>query len=80
MLTKAFWVGAAERAVRAAAAALLAVLAADKLDSLRFAPWEAYGTTAVVAAAVSLLTSMVASQVGPGGSASTVYDRPEDRR
>lgn len=78
MLTKAFWAGVAERMVRATASSLLAALAADKLDSLRSVPWEAYLTVAVVAAATSFLMSMAGSQVGPAGSPSTVYDRPND--
>lgn len=80
MWSKAFWVGAIERVIRTAAQALLAMLAADKIEALGSVPWAAYLTVAAVAAATSLLMSLTvgAASVGPPGSASAVADRPRD--
>lgn len=80
IFSKAFWTGAAERMIRAAAASMLGMLVSDKTDTLASVRWQAYLTVAVLAALGSLLMSLVATGTGAGptGSASAVYDRPRD--
>ena len=68
MWTKAFWLDASERAVVAVAAALLPLLGAGKVDLLSV-PWRADLGVALGALVVSVLTSIVGSQVGNKGTA-----------
>lgn len=85
MWTKAFWKGAAERMIRAFAAAFLAVMIGPNVLNpagvdVRHVGWEDAASFGLGAAVVSLLLSIIANatDVGPTGSASMVYDRPRD--
>lgn len=69
MRSKAFWVDAGERAVRTFAQALIAAIAAG-LVITDAAAWGFALLTAVVAALVSLLTSVAGSAVGDPDSPS----------
>lgn len=68
MWTVAFWKAAAERAVRAFAAALASIMTADGFGLLD-ADWTARLTAAAMAGLISLLLSVAASQVAPTGYA-----------
>ena len=63
MRSKAFWIDAAERAVRTFAQALVAVLVAGFVFT-DAAAWGEALLSAAIAALVSLLTSVAASGVG----------------
>ena len=63
MRTAAFWLDAAERAVRTFAQALVAVLAAGFVVT-DGAAWTEALLSAAIAALISLLTSVAASGVG----------------
>ena len=69
MRTTAFWIDAAERAVRTFAQALVAVLVAGFVFT-DAAAWGEALLSAAVAALVSLLTSVAASGVGDPASPS----------
>ena len=69
MRTTAFWIDAAERAVRTFAQALVAVLVAGFVFT-DAAAWGEALLSAAVAALVSLLTSVAASGVGDAESPS----------
>ena len=69
MRTAAFWIDAAERAVRTFAQALVAVLVAGFVFT-DAAAWGEALLSAAVAALVSLLTSVAASGVGDAESPS----------
>ena len=77
MRTTAFWIDAAERAVRTFAQALVAVLVAWFVFT-DAAAWGEALLSAAVAALVSLLTSVAASGVGDPESPSFV-DEGESR-
>ena len=77
-MSRAFWSGAAERAVKTAAQTLLALLGAGALDVLHV-PWTGGLSVAAGAAVLSLLTSIVSAPASPTGSPSLVQDRPGDR-
>ena len=70
MWTKAFWLDALERAIKTGAQVLIGsftgLTAVDELD------WTAVGITTGVAVVLSLLTSIVSSQVGSPSDASLV--------
>ena len=80
MLTKAFWVDALERAVRAGAWCLLSLLvhgaatAGGDLSQIQInlltLPWLTYLGIALGSMAASLLASLAGSQVGAKGTAS----------
>jgi hypothetical protein len=76
MWTRAFWVAAGERAIRAAAATVLsALVVADGLLDAFAVDWTAAAGIAGGGAVVSLLTSLTAGAVlGPPGSPSLVAD------
>lgn len=82
MFTKAFWKGAVERMIRAAAATLSGVLLADGFNVADVEGWKGALVAAGVAAGTSLLMSLVAGTLpaGPEGSPSLVHDRAEDER
>lgn len=69
MRSKAFWLDAAERAVRTFAQALVAVLAAGFVVT-DGAAWTQALLSAVLAALVSVLTSIAGSAVGDGSTPS----------
>lgn len=69
MRSRTFWIDAAERAVRTFAQALVAVLAAG-IVLTDGAAWGEALLSAVVAALISLLTSVAASGVGDPDSPS----------
>lgn len=75
MLSRAFWAGVAERAVKTAAQTAVALLAADGVDLLTL-DWRAAGVTVAGAALLSVLTSLGSLTVGPAGSPSLVDDTP----
>ncbi|MGC5019001.1 holin [Micromonospora sp. DT47] len=84
--TREFWAGALERAVRAAAWTIAAVLGVPNageavgVDVLHVG-WRDAATLALGAAVASLVASIVAGKVaGPGGSPSLVDDRPNTLR
>lgn len=82
LTTREFWAGAAERAVRAAAWALLASLGVPQvaegvgLDVIHVG-WVSALSVAAGAGVLSLVASVAAGQaLGPPGSPSLVQDRP----
>ena len=81
--TREFWAGALERAVRAAAWTLAAVLGVPNAGEavgveVRHVGWRDAATLALGAAVASLVASIVAGKVGgPAGSPSLVDDRPK---
>ena len=75
MRTAAFWIDAAERAVRTFAQALVAVLVAGFVFT-DAAAWGEALLSAAVAALVSLLTSVAASGVGDPDSPSLLPAAP----
>lgn len=78
-LTKAFWSGALERAVKTFAQVLAAGLVADDVLGVLDVDWTAGLSVAGLAAIVSVLTSVASAQlVGPTGSPSLVQDRFSD--
>lgn len=81
--TREFWAGAMERAVRAAAWTIAAVLGVPNAGEavgvdVRHLGWRDAATLAIGAAIASLVASIVAGKVsGPTGSPSLVNDRPD---
>lgn len=73
MLEKTFWINTGERAVRAFCSAVLACIGVDQVG-LADVDWASAGSIGVVAAVVSVLTSLVALGVGPSDSPSFTYD------
>ena len=71
MWTTNFWKQATERAVKTFAQALIAVLTVDGIGVLDV-DWQAAGSVAALAAIVSVLTSIVTSQIGEPGDPSIV--------
>lgn len=71
MFTKLFWKDAVERAVKTFAQALLALFTGGQTGVLDV-DWGQSFSVAGLAAAVSVLTSIVSSQAGPDGGASLV--------
>ncbi len=67
MLSKVFWLQSLDRAVRTFAQTLVAVLGANSVGLLD-APWTASLSTAGMAAVLSLLTSVAASNAGTPGT------------
>ncbi len=83
LLTRAFWLGAADRAARLSAWVFLATLGVPQIgDRVGFdvlhAGWATAASYGAGAAVVSLLISIVVggSGIGPTGSQSFVDDRP----
>ena len=70
MFTKKFWLDAGERAVATFAQALIAVLTVDLTGAT--IDWKVVVGTALVAAALSVLKSIVATNVGDSQSASLI--------
>jgi hypothetical protein len=73
IVTVSFWKATAERMVRAAAAAALPLLGAGSVNVLS-APWETVLGLSGGAAVVSLLMSLVGSQVGKRGTPSLLKE------
>jgi len=72
MLTRSFWIGAADRALKSAAQTLLLLWGADgALNVLQIDPLPAVGVAAG-AAVLSVLTSIVSAPVGDRGSSSAL--------
>jgi len=69
IVTASFWMAAGERVVRAFAVSMLSLLGAGVVDIVNV-PWTTDLSISGGAAVVSLLTSLVASQVGIKGSPS----------
>ena len=59
IMTADFWKSAGETAIKAAAAAALAVIGTDQLISAMTVDWAQVGGVALLAGIVSLLTSIV---------------------
>lgn len=76
MFDPLFWKDAVERAVRAAAAAVLSLLGTSATGLLDVDP-KAAASVAGLAAVVSLLTSVVASGVGTKGTAALVRSKDD---
>jgi len=72
-LTRSFWRAAAERAIRTFAQTFLAMTAFQVFDVLT-ADWKTLLGVSVGAAFLSLLTSIVASEVGDKGTPSLVEE------
>jgi Putative lactococcus lactis phage r1t holin len=71
VLTRAFWLDAAERAVRTAAQTALGVITALGVSvGLLDVPWLLVASSSGLAALVSALMSVVGSQVGEPDTAS----------
>ncbi len=71
MFTLPFWKDAAERAIKTAAQAILALLTTNMTGILEVDPVQTF-SVAALAAVVSVLTSVVSSKVGDDDSASVV--------
>ena len=71
MYTITFWKDAAERAIRTAAQALLALWATD-VSGVLAVDWVQAGSVSALAALMSLLMSVAASGTGSQDSASTI--------
>lgn len=76
MWTTAFWRGAAERAAKSAAQALLLLWVGDGAFDVWTVDWRLAGGVAAGAVLLSLLTSATSAGTGPAGSPSLVDDRP----
>lgn len=72
-LTRAFWRSAAERAIRTFAQAFLALVGATAFDVLQ-ADWAGLVGVSLGAAFLSLLTSIVASEIGDKGTPSLIQE------
>ena len=72
-LTPAFWKSAAERAIRTFAQAFLALVGATAFDVLH-ADWASLIGVSLGAAFLSLLTSIVASEIGDKGTPSLIEE------
>ena len=71
MYTLTFWKDAAERAIRTAAQALLALWATD-VSGVLAVDWVQAGSVSALAALMSLLMSIAATGTGSRDSASTI--------
>ncbi len=71
MYTITFWKDAAERAIRTAAQALLALWATD-VSGVLAVDWVQAGSVSALAALMSLLMSVAATGTGSQDSASTI--------
>ena len=71
MYTITFWKDAAERAIRTAAQALLALWATD-ISGVLEVDWTQAGSVSALAALMSLLMSVAATGTGSQDSASTL--------
>lgn len=74
MRTKAFWTDAGERVIRTMAQALLALLGTDALGIVGL-DWAQMGSVAVGAGIMSLLTAIVATNIGDKGTTELVRKR-----
>lgn len=72
-LTSAFWKAAAERAIRTFAQTMLAMLGFKAFDVLT-ADWGQLLGVSLGAAVLSLLTSIVASEIGDKGTPSLIEE------
>lgn len=72
MFSARFWKDAAERAVKSAAQAIIIVFTGDQLFNAWNADWKQAGGVALGAAVLSILMSLVSSQLGDDTSASAV--------
>jgi hypothetical protein len=78
MWTRYFWLSAAERAIKTFAQTLLVIWpVGDATLHLYDLDWRKAVLTAGLAAAASLLTSIVSGPVGPDGSPSLVGEPPK---
>ena len=78
MWSRLFWLSALERALKTFAQTLLVVWPiADNTLGLLDVDWAKSASIAGMAAAVSVLTSIVSAGVGPDGSPSLVGEPPE---
>lgn len=64
LFTTRFWADAAERAITTAAQSAIAVIGVDALTPIIEVDWAGVGGIAATAAVLSVLKSLVASQVG----------------
>lgn len=71
MLSKSFWIDAAERAVKTAAQTAVAMLGTG-LVGIIDVDWQNVASVSAVAALVSLLTSIASNPVGDRGTAAVV--------
>lgn len=71
MFTKQFWLDAVERAIRTAAQAAIGVLGVEAVGVLT-TDWQGVTLAAIVAAIVSVLTSMGGSQRGDPDTATLI--------
>ncbi len=78
MWTKRFWINTAERALKTVAQASVAVITLDQATPANIS-WQQVIIGAAIAGLVSILTSIVSSDIGPSGSPSLTAD-PEAAR
>ena len=79
MWSKRFWLSLVERAIKTFAQALIAIWPlGDAALGLIDVDWEKSLSIAGLAAAVSVLTSIVSAPVGPDGSPSLVGEPPKE--
>lgn len=71
MLSKSFWIDAAERAVKTAAQTAVAMLGTGMVGIIDV-DWQNVASVSAVAAVVSLLTSIASNPVGDRGTAAVV--------
>jgi hypothetical protein len=75
MFTKIFLVQLAERAVKTFAQTLVALAGASQMDWLNL-DWQHLAATSLIAAGLSVLTSIASDKVGPTDSPSMVKLSP----
>ena len=68
--TAAFWKAAAERALKTAAQVALALLSADHLLGVLDVDWQATGSATLLAALLSVLSSIASAKISSDGSPS----------
>lgn len=76
LTTKAFWVGAGERAAKTAAQTWISLFGADAVFDVLHVHWQAALGIGLGAALLSILTSIASAPASPAGSPSLVDDRP----
>lgn len=70
LLTRKFWLDAAERAIKTAAQTTIAAVSTTAL--VQDLDWAIVGGTVAIATGLSVLTSIASSPIGDPGSASAV--------
>jgi hypothetical protein len=78
MWTTGFWKQVLERALKTAAQAAVLVIGGDQLFDIWNTDWKLFGGTVLVAAGLSVLTSLASTTVGEKDSPSLVETEPTE--